>query len=184
MNETLKHVLAYNESFVEQHKYEPFKTSKFPDKKMVILTCMDTRLIELLPSSMNLKNGDVKIIKAAGAIVKAPFGGIMRSILVAIYELGAEEVFVIGHYDCGMASVNTERVKEKIVARGISEETIQTLEYSGISLEKWLEGFNDVKESVRSSVNLIRNHPLIPDVPVHGLVIDPETGRLDVVVEG
>ncbi len=114
MNNSLKQILEYNQSFVEQRKYEPYITSKFPDKKFVILSCMDTRLLELLPASMNIKNGDVKIIKAAGGIVTSPFGGIMRSIIVAIYELGAEEVFVIGHYDCGMSNVNPEKIKQKI----------------------------------------------------------------------
>lgn len=184
MNDSLRQILEYNQSFVEQKKYEPYLTSKFPDKKFVILTCMDTRLLELLPASMNLKNGDVKIIKAAGGIVTSPFGGIMRSIIVAIYELGAEEVFVIGHYDCGMSNVNPEEIKKKFINRGIKEETIQTIEYSGMNLERWLRGFNDVRESVRSSVKMIRNHPLVPDIPVHGLVIDPTTGKLDVIEEG
>jgi carbonic anhydrase len=32
---------------------------------------------------------------------------------------------------------------------------------------------------------MLRQHPLFPpDVPVHGLVIDPETGKLDLVVDG
>ena len=63
---------------------------RYPDKKMVILSCMDTRLIELLPKAMNLKNGDAKIVKNAGAIVTQPFGNVMRSILVALYKLKAE----------------------------------------------------------------------------------------------
>ena len=42
-----------------------------------------------------------------------------------------------------------------------------------------------VEDGVRQSVGIIRNHPLLPrDVPVHGLIIHPETGKLDVLVEG
>ncbi|GAA4860802.1 carbonic anhydrase [Paenibacillus vulneris] len=181
MSKLLQEILEYNRSFVEEKKYEPYLTSKFPDKKFVILTCMDTRLIELLPASMNIKNGDVKMIKAAGGVVSTPFGGIMRSLIVAIYELGADEVFVIGHYDCGMSHLNPEATKKKFVERGIKEETLQTLEYSGLNIERWLRGFDDVAESVKNSVNLIKHHPLVPDIPVHGLIIDPATGKLDVV---
>ncbi|SCW29110.1 carbonic anhydrase [Paenibacillus tianmuensis] len=184
MPNLLSQIMEYNRSFVEQQKYEPYLTSKFPDRKFVILTCMDTRLIELLPASMNIKNGDVKMIKTAGGVVSTPFGGIMRSIIVAIYELGADEVLVIGHHDCGMSHMNPDRVKEKFVARGIKEETLKTLEYSGMNLERWLRGFEDVNESVKSSVNLIKNHPLVPNIPIHGLVIDPSTGKLDVIVGG
>jgi hypothetical protein len=40
-------------------------------------------------------------------------------------------------------------------------------------------------ENVRDSTEHIRLHPLIPDnFPVHGLVIDPETGELELVVDG
>jgi len=95
----LNEILDFNASFVSEKKYEQYATTKFPDKRIVILTCMDTRLTELLPKAMNLKNGDAKIIKSAGAVVNHPFGGIMRSILVAIYELQADEVYIIGHHD-------------------------------------------------------------------------------------
>jgi carbonic anhydrase len=184
MKGLLYEVLDFNKQFVEQKKYVPYLTSKFPEKKFVIITCMDTRLIELLPASMDIKNGDVKIIKIAGAVVAHPFGSVMRSIIVAIYELNATEVFVVGHTDCGMGSVNPSIIKEKFKAEGIKDETIKTLEYYGINLEKWLKGFDDVTDSVRNSVNLIRCHPLLPKIAVHGLVISSETGKLDVVEDG
>jgi carbonic anhydrase len=45
--------------------------------------------------------------------------------------------------------------------------------------------FETVEESVKESVNAIKNHPLIPrDVNIHGLIIDPYTGGLEVVVNG
>ena len=37
-------ILAYNRQFVAEKKYEPYRTSKYPNKKIAILTCMDTRL--------------------------------------------------------------------------------------------------------------------------------------------
>jgi len=48
---------------VENKEYEKYKATKKPEKKLVILSCMDTRLTELLPKAMNIKNGDAKIIK-------------------------------------------------------------------------------------------------------------------------
>lgn len=181
----LDDILEFNKSFVENKEYEKFAASKYPSKKMVILSCMDTRLVELLPSALNIRNGDVKVIKNAGAVVAHPFGSIMRSILVAIYELDAEEVFVIGHHGCGMSTIDTSKTLDKMLERGVSKETICTLEYSGIDLNRWLHGFDCVKDSVRGSVSIIKNHPLLPKtVAVHGLIIDPETGALDLVVDG
>ena len=182
---TIEEILIFNEAFVRNKQYEPFKTTKFPDKKMVILSCMDTRLTELLPRALNIKNGDAKIIKNAGAVITHPFGSIMRSIIVAIYELNATEVCVIGHHGCGMGAITPSKMLDKFMQRGVSKDTISTLEYSGINLENWLCGFDDVDDSVKASVRLIKNHPLIPkDVPIHGLVIDPENGKLDLIVNG
>ncbi|MGG0643453.1 carbonic anhydrase [Sporosarcina gallistercoris] len=181
----LSTILEHNSQFVTEHQYEKYATTKFPNKRIVILTCMDTRLIELLPSAMNLKNGDAKIVKSAGALVAHPFGSIMRSLLIAVYELQADEVYIIGHYDCGMSSIDTESIIDKMVARGVDRELFKTLNYSGVDLKGWLHGFKDVTASVKQSVDAVRNHPLMDKtVPVHGLVIHPDTGKLDVIDDG
>lgn len=49
----IKDILEYNRKFVEEQAYVPYQTSKYPDKKLAILTCMDTRLIELLPAALS-----------------------------------------------------------------------------------------------------------------------------------
>jgi len=181
----LNEILSFNEKFVDDKEYEKYETTKYPKKSMVILTCMDTRLLELLPKALNLGNGDAKIIKNAGALVSHPFGSIMRSILIAIFELRAKEVMVIAHYDCGMNNLKAESVMASMREQGISEETLQTLTYSGIDIHRWLHGFDNVTDSVKHSVEVIKNHPLMPDnIPVHGLVIDPKTGKLDLVMNG
>lgn len=181
----LHQILAFNNTFIANREFEKYQTDKYPDKRIVVLSCMDTRLVELLPKAMDLRNGDFKHVKSAGAIVSHPFGSVMRSILVAIYELNAAEILVVGHYDCGMSAINAQKFLEKVVASGVPQETIDVLQNSGINLERWLHGFDDVTESVKSSVTMIRNHPLLTKkIPVHGLIIDPDTGKLDLVANG
>jgi carbonic anhydrase len=76
-------------------------------------------------------------------------------------------------------------VLDKARQRGIPEQTLATLGNSGIDLQRWLTGFERVEDGVRQSVETVRLHPLLPPgVPVHGLIIDPVTGKLDVVVDG
>ncbi|MFD1019164.1 beta-class carbonic anhydrase [Thalassobacillus hwangdonensis] len=175
-------ILEHNKKFVEERGFEAYETTKFPDKKLVILTCMDTRLIELLPKAMNISNGDAKVVKNAGAILTDPFDSVMRSIIVALYELQADEVAVVGHYGCGMTGMNATPVVEKALDQGMEKSTLESLEYAGVDVEKWLKGFDDVEVSVKNSVDLIRRHPFLPKgTPVHGLVISPETGELTVV---
>jgi carbonic anhydrase len=178
----LPEILEYNASFVQNKQYEEFLTSPLPNKRLVIITCMDTRLVELLPKAMGIRNGDVKMIKTAGAIVSHPFGSVMRSVLVAVYQLEADEVAVVGHHGCGMTGLKPGTVLDKARQRGISGDVLQTLYHAGVDFEHWLHGIESPEAGVRSSVQLIRNHPLLPaEVLVHGLVIHPETGRLEVV---
>ena len=64
----IEDILKYNKQFVENKGYEKYITNKYPDKKIAILSCMDTRLTELLPAALGIKNGDVKMIKNASAV--------------------------------------------------------------------------------------------------------------------
>lgn len=114
----IEEILAYNKEFVENKGYESYITNKYPDKKIAILSCMDTRLTALLPAALGIKNGDVKMIKNAGGVISHPFGSVIRSLLVAIFELGVEEIMVIAHSDCGACHMHSETMLEKMTARG------------------------------------------------------------------
>ena len=178
----IKDILEYNKKFTEEKKYEQYRTSKYPDKKLAILTCMDTRLTELLPAALGIKNGDAKIIKNAGGVISHPYGSVVRSLLVAILELGVEEIMVIGHTDCGVQGMDAEKMIEEMKKRGVSENDIELLKYSGIDFESWLSGFSCVEESVKESVHCLKIHPLIPkDVSITGYVMDSVTGELKVI---
>ena len=175
-------ILKYNKEFVEEKKYEQYKTSKYPDKKIAIITCMDTRLTELLPAALGIRNGDVKIIKNAGGVVRHAFGSVGRSVLVGIFELGIEEVMVIGHSDCGVQHINSDMMIKHMMDRGVDEEKIELIRHCGIDFDTWLEGFDCVESSVKDSVEMLRKHPLIPkDVKISGYVMDSVTGELHVV---
>jgi len=175
-------ILAYNKKFVEEKQYEKYTTSKYPDKKIAILTCMDTRLVELLPAALGLRNGDVKIIKNAGGMVINPFGSVIRSLLIAIVELGVEEIMVIGHTDCGVRHVDSHAMIEHMKSRGVPQESIDLMKYCGVDFESWLAGFDTEEQSVMDTVETIKNHPLIPhDIRIGGYIIDTFTGALEVI---
>ena len=158
-------MLEFNKGFVERKEYEAYRTDKLPDKKLAVLSCMDTRLTSLLPAALNFKNGDVKIIKNAGAAIMHPFGSTMRSLLMCVYELGVREIAVVGHHDCGM-----------------QHERIRLVESLGVNLDAWLTGFDSPTDSVRRTVAFIRNHPLMPgDILIRGFLMDPETGAVEAV---
>ena len=171
----LEDVLKDNEEFVENFDGE--EMSHHAAKKLAILTCMDCRLIDFFEPALGLKRGDAKIIRNAGNSIVGEDA--IRSIAAALYNLGAEEVMVVGHTECGMAGADADALKEKMLARGIKEEDIAKYD-----LEEWIGGFDDEEENVIDVCEKIKNHPLIPDVPVHGLIIDIVTGELKVLVDG
>jgi len=174
----INEIMEFNKIFVEKEEYKFFETSKYPKKKLAVLSCMDTRLTLLLPAALGMKNGDIKIIKNAGALISHPFGSVIKSLLVCIYELGIEDILVIGHYDCGMQNLRSDEITAKMLKAGISEEAINNVKLE-INYDEWLSGFDDVEQSVNDTVAMIRRHPLIPaSINIYGLVMDPNTGAL------
>lgn len=175
----LKEIFEHNRRFVANELYKPFITERYPQRKVAIVTCMDTRLIELLPAAIGIKNGDIKIIKNAGGIISHPYGSVIRSLIIAIYELQVEAVWVIGHTDCGMENMNVDHLLEKMKSRGISADTIESVAQSGVDFNQWLGGFESIQGAVSDTVRQIKQHPLIPkNITVEGLVINSITGEL------
>ena len=178
----IEEILEYNRKFVEEKGYEPYVTSKYPDKKIAILTCMDTRLTSLLPAALGLKNGDEKMIKNAGGVSTHPYGSVVRSLLVGILELGVEEVMVIGHTDCGVQGMDPKILLKDLEERGVEKKHMDIIRNSGIDLEGWLAGFDSVEQSVEDTVFALRNHPLMPkDIKIYGFIMDSTTGELSEV---
>lgn len=175
----IEEMMRFNKEFVASKGYEKFATSKYPDKKIAIVTCMDTRLVELLPAALGIKNGDVKMIKNAGGTITNPFDSTIRSLLVAIYELGVNEIMIIGHTGCGVQGMDSQEMLHLMKERGIDEEHISLMRHCGIDLDSWLHGFEETDAAVLETVDLIKNHPLVPkDIVVRGYIMDSDTGAL------
>lgn len=176
---TIDSVLAHNRAFVAGGEFARYATDKYPDKKLAVVSCMDTRLTELLAAALGLKNGDAKIIKVAGAEVAHPFGSVMRSLLIAVCKLGVEDIMVVAHTNCGAQHMSGAAMIDSMRRLGVSDERIEFARHCGIDFDRWLAGFGDTEESVRKSVDLILNHPVMPPhVRVAGFVMDSVTGEL------
>ena len=176
---TIDEIIRFNHEYVESKAYEPHLTDKYPDRKLAVLSCMDTRLSVLLQEALGLKNGDAKIIKNAGAVIPTPWDSAMRSLVVAVYELGVEEIMVVAHSGCGACHMSFGHFREEMLRRGVPEGNLQR---EDIDLDGWLEGFHDTEASVRKTVAGIKDHPLMPaGIAVRGFIIDSATGLLSEV---
>ena len=90
----LDDVLKDNREFVEN--FQGIEMSHHAAKNLVILTCMDCRLIEFLEPALGLDRGDAKIVRNAGNSISGEDA--IRSIGAALYNLDANEVLVINSY--------------------------------------------------------------------------------------
>ena len=77
---------------------------------------------------------------------------------------------------CGLAHANPTAMIASMQALGVDPDKLMRDERMGDiqDLVNWLGAFNDVHVNVREVVNVIRNSPFLPKIPVHGLVIDIE----------
>jgi len=177
----LDSIMEANKNFVRPNAFPPLP--KAPNKQIAIFTCMDTRLVDFLEPAMGLKRGEAKVIKNAGNTIVDPMSGaVIRSLVAGIFMLGVEEIFVIGHRDCGMAAIDADSVKQVMISRGISPEMI---EIHVPDLKQWLGIFSHPVQNIERVVKIIRYNPLIPkDVSIHGLLFCPNDGHLDIVING
>ena len=73
---------------------------------------------------------------------------------------------------------------DHLLKRGVTQEHIDMMRYCGVDFEKWLSGFDTVEGSVAETVDVLKNHPLMPaDVVIRGFVIDTETGEVKPIEE-
>ena len=146
-----------------------------PEWKLAIITCMDCRITSKALGSAD--PGKMVVIRNAGALITHDS---LRSLLVAIYELGVESVAIIGHTQCG-GQMDVQEMNEllgKIAAetRLPPGDVLRQLGASNVA-DAFL-GFADVFEQVRQSVAILQGHPLIPkSVEIRGYVYDTRTGR-------
>ncbi|MFS9093974.1 carbonic anhydrase [Streptococcus sp. Marseille-Q3533] len=156
--------LKANQAYVELHG--DLHLSIKPKTKVAIVTCMDSRL-HVAPA-LGLALGDAHILRNAGGRVTEDM---IRSLVISQQQMGTREIVVLHHTDCGAQTFNNEDFQEHLKCElGVD-----------VSGQDFLP-FQDIDESVREDMKLLRECPLIPDdVIISGAVYDVDTGRMIVV---
>jgi carbonic anhydrase len=185
-NLVLEEILANNERFLQNTTLPHIGHA--PRKHTAIVTCMDCRLVNMFEDALGLERGDVLELRTAGATISTPDraganNDLIRSLAAGIYLLGVRRVVVVGHTECGLSRVNPTVLLASMQALGVDPQ--QLIEHEGLGniegLVQWIGAFQDTHLNVQEVVNVIRKSPFIPKIPVYGLVIDINTGKLTVV---
>ena len=140
------------------------------DHKVVILTCLDSRLHveDILQESKD----NAFVLRNAGAAVTEC---VIRSMMLAIDALGAREIIIVGHRVCGLRTLDT-RGLQKIVEDRVEEPARKAL---GLPFKQWLRLATDPEAHLKAQAELARQSRLIPrDVPVTLLMYDEYNGHI------
>jgi carbonic anhydrase len=146
---------------------------------MVALTCIDPRLNSLFPEVLGLPREQFIWLRNAGNIITGTMSSTMRSLALACAIKGGREIAVIGHNDCQVCKTSTLKLTDGFRALGVNRAQLPE------NLTEFFGLFASERQNVMKAAEFIRHSPLIgPRVPVHGLLVDIETGRLEWVVNG
>lgn len=154
--------------------------SEFADSMPVAaLTCIDARLNPLIPEVLGVPEEKFIWLRNAGNIITSPLSSTMRSLAMACAIKGGREIVVIGHTDCLVCKTTTMSLTEALRSLGVDRSRLPE------NLNEYFGLFASERQNVLKAVETIRGSPLIgPKIPVHGLLLDIASGKLEWLVNG
>ncbi len=146
---------------------------------VIALTCIDPRLNAYFPNALALPAEQFIWLRNAGNIITSPLSSTLRSLALACAVKGGKEIAVIGHTDCQVAKTTTLQLLDRLKALGVERHLLPD------NLNEFFGMFSSERQNIIKACDLIRHSPLIgPKIPVHGLLLDIESGKLEWVVNG
>jgi carbonic anhydrase len=146
---------------------------------VIALTCIDPRLNAFFPNILGIPADQFIWLRNAGNIITGPLTSTMRSLALATAVKGGKEIAIIGHTDCQVAKTTVMQLLEKLKALGVDRNRLPE------NLNEFFGMFATERQNVIKACDFVRSSPLIgPKIPVHGLLADIETGKLEWIVNG
>jgi len=157
----IDNVLKANEDYVRRFTLRHL--SRRPARRLAVLACMDARLN--VEQALGLAPGEAHIIRNAGAIVTEDA---LRSLVFSHHELGAREIMIVGHTECGVLGLDDHELRSRL-----------EVQFGPAETPKSFHGFPNLENSIREQMRQVRSHPwLLGRVVVRGFAYDVKTGIL------
>jgi carbonic anhydrase len=156
------------------------RPAEFEDElPLVALTCVDPRLNALLPQVLGIQPEHFIWLRNAGNIITGPLSSTMRSLALACAVKGGKEIAIIGHTDCQVGKTTTMQLLDKFRELGVERHLLPD------NLNEFFGTFGSERQNVIKATGIARSSPLLgPKVPVHGLLVDIQTGKVEWLVNG
>ncbi|HEY2344096.1 MAG TPA: carbonic anhydrase, partial [Chthoniobacteraceae bacterium] len=146
---------------------------------VIALTCIDPRLNSHFPNALGLRPEQFIWLRNAGNVITGSTSSTTRSLALACAVKGGREIAIIGHTDCGVRKTGVAELTDRFRELGVPRDKLphDLVEFFGI--------FASERQNVMRGVEFVRQSPIIgPAIPVHGLLIDVRSARLEWVVNG
>lgn len=157
-----RRLLSENQRYVEA--FDRSALGPAPLTGLAVIACMDARLD--VEETLGLRTGDAHIIRNAGGLVT---DDVIRSLIISQQRLGTDRIVLIEHTDCGLFGVDED---------GLRTDLVTSLDLMAEDVDIEFGAFDDLEANLREQVAVLRSHPLLRRVSVHGLIFDVQTGRL------
>jgi carbonic anhydrase len=173
-------ILDANHRAVDGDKRAGVHPDDFPnDLPVIALTCIDPRLNHLFPDVLGLPEEQFIWLRNAGNIIFDPMSSMTRTLALASAIKGGKEIAIIGHSDCKVGQTTVSMLIDRFKAIGVDRTKLPD------NLTDFFGMFGSERQNVIRGVDFVRSSPLIgPKIPVHGLIVDVNTGRLERIVNG
>jgi carbonic anhydrase len=146
---------------------------------IVALTCIDPRLNPLFPQVLGIPPEQFIWLRNAGNIITGTASSTMRSLALACAVKGAKEIAIIGHTDCLVGKTTTMELLDRLRALGVERHVLPE------NISEYFGTFASERQNVIKATDFTRNSPLIgPKIPVHGFMVNTESGKLEWLVNG
>lgn len=139
--------------------------SALPQSRLVIVTCMDTRINPLAIFGLDI--GEAHVLRNAGARITPD---VIRSLIKSINQLEVERIAVMHHTDCGAAKIRLAALRSAVTAAtGNDPEGVE------------FHLIDEPGAALAEDIELVRSCPYLPvGTAVAGLVYDVHTGAVRV----
>ncbi len=168
-------LLKRNEAYVSGRAPQPWPEAG--TVSLAVVACFDPRLDPMLRPALGLGEGEGFMLRTAGAVV-APDSHLLRALAVAVYLFEVEQVLIVGHSSCKMASFPTDDFIAAFRRRGVGREA-----FGDGDLRRWAGAIATPRDGVLATAAAILDAPFLPpDLAVAGAVLDDGKGRLEMIL--
>lgn len=150
-----------------------------PADKLLLISDSDPRLTGVLEPALGLSPGQAVQIRLAGAQGGDDGKELFRSVLLAVHQEGCREAVVVGCRGSFSCPADRQRLRQSFHDSGLDSQL--ELLGGGSELLDRLQGPDSPEQAVRLTVKLLRERLLPAGIPVSGLLLDPDTGRLEAI---